>query len=76
MNINYNTIKTVDIAILQNMYSPMFDKTFDKMNDDEIKQQLDAWVESGEHAHLFESKAKQTSEQRTKTFRKFVGGKR
>lgn len=76
MNINYNTIKTVDIAILQNMYSPMFDKTFDKMNDDEIKQQLDAWVESGEHTHLFESKTKQTSEQRTKTFRKFVGGKR
>ena len=76
MTIHYNTIKTLNIATLQNMYSPMFDKTFDKMNDDEIKQQLDAWVESGEHAHLFEEQRKPTQDDNKRDFRRFIGGKR
>lgn len=28
------------------LYSPMFDTTFDLMDDDEIKEQMDAWVSS------------------------------
>lgn len=36
------------------MYSPIYDKTFDKMTEDEIKHQLDVWVESSKHIEIFE----------------------
>ena len=70
----YDQIKTLNIATLQNMYSPMFDKTFDKMNDEEIKAQLDVWVENGENKHLFSKPYKQTPDDRKKSFRRFIGG--
>lgn len=38
--------KAINIGYLQEMYSPIFDKKFSEMTNDEIKQQLDYWVEN------------------------------
>jgi hypothetical protein len=37
--------KVINCGYLQEMYSPIFDKKFSEMTNDEIKQQLDYWVE-------------------------------
>ena len=57
-----NMIKDVDIIYTYvcyykrypNTYSPMFDKVFKDMTDEEIRQQLDLWIEESEHLELFE----------------------
>lgn len=38
--------KAINFGYLQEMYSPIFDKKFSEMTTDEIKQQLDYWVEN------------------------------
>jgi len=38
--------KAINFGYLQEMYSPIFDKKFSEMTNDEIKQQLDYWVEN------------------------------
>ena len=38
--------KAINCGYLQEMYSPIFDKKFSEMTNDEIKQQLDYWVEN------------------------------
>jgi hypothetical protein len=38
--------EAINIGYLQEMYSPIFDKNFSEMTNDEIKQQLDYWVEN------------------------------
>jgi len=73
-------MKFVDIAPLESnkVYSPMFDKTFDKMTPDEQKAQLDAWVEDGSinDRTQYPFKKKLTKDQRESNFKKFVRGKR
>ena len=40
----YNVIKSMDYLFLSNLYSPMYDKYFDKISDDEIKKQIAVWL--------------------------------
>ena len=72
----FNKVKTVSLNALQSMYSPMFDKNFSEMSDDEIKQQLDLWVEDNEHKEIFEPRKPLTKEQREKNFNNFIKNKR
>jgi hypothetical protein len=49
----YKKIKMAYVNTLARMYSPMFDKKFSEMSDDEIKQQLDYWLEIDAHLDVF-----------------------
>jgi hypothetical protein len=40
----FDKIKKGPFWRLQHLYSPMFDKTFDKLSDEEIKKQIELWV--------------------------------
>ena len=77
--IDYEITNTADIDILEHhkVYSPLYDKTFDKMTPDEQKAQLDAWVEMGTFEDMtnYPFKKKTTREQRESNFQKFVRGK-
>ncbi len=78
--IDYENTHKADIDILEHhkVYSPLYDKTFDKMTTDEKKAQLDAWVENGLFYDMtnFPFKKKLTKDQRESNFQKFVRGKR
>ena len=71
----FDSIKEINIATLKHMYSPLFDKTFDELTDQEIKEQLDLWIETGEHSEIFQETKPLTKEQQQYLFRTFVGGK-
>ena len=77
--IDYEITNTADIDILEHhkVYSPLYDKTFDKMTPDEQKAQLDAWVEDGSinDRTQYPFKKKLTKDQRESNFQKFVRGK-
>ena len=74
----YNEVKKVSLEGLEAMYSPMFDKHFHEMTDDEIKQQLDFWVENEypQHKEIFEGRKPLTPLQREKNFNNFVKGRK
>jgi len=78
--IDYEITNTANIDILEHhkVYSPMYDKTFDKMTPDEQKAQLDLWVEDGSFENMtnYPFKKKLTKDQRDNNFKKFVRGKR
>ena len=71
---HFNRIKTVSVDTLKTMYSPLFDKRFHEMTDDEIKQQLDFWIENQypKYKHIFEPRKPLTQEQREYNMRTFV----
>ena len=73
--IYFDRVKSLEISFLQEMYSPMFDKKFSEMTDDEIRRQLDLWLDTNEHKEIFEPRKPLTKEDREKNFRKFIGGK-
>ena len=64
--IYFERIKTVSIEGLKAMFSPMFDKHFNEMTDDEIKQQLDLWLGEGTHHNIFGDGLKENREMRRK----------
>ena len=77
--IDYENTHKTDIDILEHhkVYSPMYDKTFDKMTTAEQKAQLDLWVEDGSFEDMtnYPFKKKLTKDQRDNNFKKFVRGK-
>jgi len=77
----FEKVKQANISTLQNMYSPMFDKKFSEMTDEEIKSQLDVWNIDGSFENklgkniksYYVDEAKTTKkEQRKQEFRNFM----
>ena len=60
--------------IYKSMYSPLFDKKFSELTNDEIKQQLDLWVEDNSFSRRFVTPKKKTKEQQENDYRRFVRG--
>ncbi len=72
----FDRIKTTNIETLRNMYSPLFDKKFNEMTDDEIKQQLDVWVVDNTFDDRLGIRKPKTKEQREQDYRNFVKGRK
>ena len=49
----YQNRISLNTDIYKSMYSPLFDKKFSELTNDEIKQQLDLWVEDNSFSRRF-----------------------
>ena len=43
-----------DYILYPHLYSPLYNKSFKDMTEQEIKHQLDVWIEDGLHSEIFE----------------------
>ena len=72
----YQNRISLNTDIYKSMYSPLFDKKFSELTDEEIKQQLDLWVEDNSFSRRFATPKKKTKEQQENDYRRFVRGNR
>ena len=72
---HYQNVISLEPILRKNMYSPLFDKKVSQLTDEEIKQQLDVWVEDGSFEWRFSTPKKKTKEQQENDYRRFVRGK-
>jgi hypothetical protein len=71
-----NETHTLSINANLDIYSPLYEKHFRDMTDEEIKLQLDYWVATGQHMELFEERKEKTFEEVKKDYRDFISKNR